>query len=265
MSAQLRRADTPKHSCTRLTGILRTFGGAGEKCEKPVEFLHLRRHAIDSMRKLWNAGLGENLEDLGELEYQRSAPRPLLLNSVLHENLEDLRHPSPLTPPTLRNSIVNDLLGQCRCCPPPQGVRGNNRKRVSRFRRHFHQLFCLLRTANGRTLWDPVKRDLVHCDNLLGRRHVELPPPDPPSAAQARRESERGDGSRRRGHQCAAQPGPAAQVRGGPWPPPPPSPPPGFSSWKLGSGGWVGGGRVPNRRRKFHLAPPLPQPWHSSS
>ena len=41
------------------------------------------------MRKLSNSGQGENLEDLGELECQRSAPNSLL-NSVLHENLEDL-------------------------------------------------------------------------------------------------------------------------------------------------------------------------------
>ena len=43
------------------------------------------------MRKLWNPGLGENLADLGELEFQRSAPRPLLLNSVQGKNLENLQ------------------------------------------------------------------------------------------------------------------------------------------------------------------------------
>ena len=47
------------------------------------------------MRKLWNPGLGGNLEDRRELENQRSAPRPLLLDFVWEENLEDLRHRRP--------------------------------------------------------------------------------------------------------------------------------------------------------------------------
>ena len=68
----------------RVTSAL--FWGWG----KVLEFLHLRREAIDSMKKQWNPGLGDNLEDLHELGYQRSAPRPLLLNSVEGENLEDL-------------------------------------------------------------------------------------------------------------------------------------------------------------------------------
>ena len=59
----------------------------GEKCEKPLEFHHLCSQANDSMRK--NPGLGENLGDLHEQEYQRSAPRSLL-NRVVGENLEDL-------------------------------------------------------------------------------------------------------------------------------------------------------------------------------
>ena len=44
-----------------------------------LEFLHLRRHAIDAMRKLWNPGLRENLEDHGELEYRRSAVAVVLV------------------------------------------------------------------------------------------------------------------------------------------------------------------------------------------
>ena len=75
------------HSRTRLAGDLRTFFFRRGKVRKnPIEFLHLRRRAIGSMRKLWNSGLGENLEDLGELECQRSAPQC----AVLGENLEDL-------------------------------------------------------------------------------------------------------------------------------------------------------------------------------
>ena len=70
------------------------------------------------MRKQKNLGPGENLEDLGELECQRSAPQPLL-NSVLGENLEDLHHlpadPEELefqrsAPNTLLNSVQHENL-----------------------------------------------------------------------------------------------------------------------------------------------------------
>ena len=59
---------------------------------------------------------GENLEDHDhwELECLLSAPHPMLLNSVLNENLEDLRSP----PPTMQNWNVNVLLiklGPRRC------------------------------------------------------------------------------------------------------------------------------------------------------
>ena len=70
------------------------FFELGEKCENPLEFLHLHRHANEQMSKLLNPVLGENLEDLHcELECQRSAGTPALLNSVLWKNLEDLHRP----------------------------------------------------------------------------------------------------------------------------------------------------------------------------
>ena len=56
---------------------------------------------------------GRNLEDLGELEYQRSAPQPLLLSSVLHENLEDLRH-SPADPEEQECQGNCSVVGCCR-------------------------------------------------------------------------------------------------------------------------------------------------------
>ena len=62
------------------------FLGRG-KVRKLLEILPCREEN-DSMR---NPGLGENLEDLHELEYHRSAPHSQLWNTVMGENLEDLR------------------------------------------------------------------------------------------------------------------------------------------------------------------------------
>ena len=67
------------------------------------------------MRKQKNPVPGENQEDPDELECQRSAPQ-LLLNSVLGENLEDLRH-LPVDPEELEfqrsapKTLLNSALG----------------------------------------------------------------------------------------------------------------------------------------------------------
>ena len=160
------------HSTGRSTSTL--FFLQGKVRKKTLEFLHLRREAIDSMRKQWNRGLGENLEDLRELEYQRSAPHPLLLNSVLGENLEDLRHlsadPEELEcqqsarTQTLLNPVLREFPGvhasKRTSRQPPQ-------VRTPPVRRHFHQLFRQLRIANSGSHRDIIRRDLGHFNNLL--------------------------------------------------------------------------------------------------
>ena len=62
---------------------LRTFLGAGEKCENPLRQAHRRHHPkqLESAKMRMNPVLGENLEDLRvalhhqELEWPRSAPQ----------------------------------------------------------------------------------------------------------------------------------------------------------------------------------------------
>ena len=54
------------------------------------------------------------------------------------------------TTTTMRNWNVDDLLGSLLL------------ERREGQRRHFHQLFCLLRTTNRRTLWNSVLRELGH-------------------------------------------------------------------------------------------------------
>ena len=61
--------------------------------------LHEQEYQRFAPNTLLNPVQGENFQDLHfssadaeELEFQRSAPRPLLEYPVLHENLEDLRH-----------------------------------------------------------------------------------------------------------------------------------------------------------------------------
>ena len=61
------------------------------------------------MRKQKNHGPRENLEDLSDLECQRSAPQPLL-TSVLGENLEDLHLPADPEELEFQRSASNTLL-----------------------------------------------------------------------------------------------------------------------------------------------------------
>ena len=80
----------------------------------------------------------------------------------------------PLTTSTTWDWNVNGLLGSPLL-----------RRREGHDRGHLHQLFCLLRTTNRRTLWDSVQRDLGHGDNLLDKRpRARGPPPGHPTAAQ---------------------------------------------------------------------------------
>ena len=67
--------------------------------EENLEDLHVQENQQSAPNTLLNPVQGENFEDLHfssddaeELEYQRSAPRPLLESPVQGENLEDLRH-----------------------------------------------------------------------------------------------------------------------------------------------------------------------------
>ena len=119
---------------------------------------------------LLNPVQGENFEDhqissddAEELEYQRSAPHPLLEYHVLDETLKTSAT-SPLNP---RNWNVNGLHDS-----PLQ-------RRVRDDRRHMHQLFRRLRwvsKVHHTMTRNLIQRDLRHFDNRLGNhRRVELP------------------------------------------------------------------------------------------
>ena len=67
-----------------------------------LEDLHEKEDRRSAPNTQLNPVLGENFEDLHfssadaeELEFQRSAPHPMLESPVLDENLEDLRHLTP--------------------------------------------------------------------------------------------------------------------------------------------------------------------------
>ena len=102
----------------------------------------------------------------------------------------------------MRNRNVDDLLGS-----PLLG------RRVGYDRRHFHQpLHHSPRSTTRASLWDPVKRDLGHGDNLLVQRwRIELPHEfdhlfSHPSTAQDHRGSARRARNPRCAPQCAAEP-----------------------------------------------------------
>ena len=156
----------------RVRTQLRTFFRRGQVRKTPLEIPHRHRHANDSMRKLWNSGLRKNLEDIGELEYQRSAPRSLLLNSVLRENREDLH---------VHHHLHDPEKLDCQRPPPkkpdPDAVEPcpERRPERSRLEKIFEArtirtyLFChLRRTTLHSTLRNSVRQDLWHVDNQLG-------------------------------------------------------------------------------------------------
>ena len=139
----------------------------GEKVrKKPCKKPHLHRHANDSMRKKRNPGPGENLKDLSELERQRSAPQPLL-NSVLGENLEDLRHfPADPEEQEFQRSAPNTLLNSVQ------------HEKIEDLHVHHplhdpEELDCQ-RPARTQTLLNPVLRE--YDESLASNRTSRRPP-----------------------------------------------------------------------------------------
>ena len=118
--------------------------------------------------KQLNSGLGVNREDLSPATTLRNWKVGKFCSTVrcstlsLRETLKASSNNLPTT--TLRNRNVDDLLG----IPLLE-------RRVGYDRRHFHQLLCSPRSTTRAALWNPVKRDLGHGDNLLvQRRRIDL-------------------------------------------------------------------------------------------
>ena len=132
--------------------------------------------ATTGMSTTWSVARGDTLKTATSWNVN-DLPRPLL-NSVQGVNLEDLHHASAdpeeldcqRPPPPRTQTLLNPVLREGE-----KALRGENHKNVHWLCRHFHQLFCHLRRTNlHKALWNTVRKDLGHFDNLVRGPSVDL-------------------------------------------------------------------------------------------